>query len=191
MLKKNNTAVRAKSITTRNERSALRDFYIDVSLIESAYISMMVPNGSNCQSIPCTANQQVELKQQKVPKVLQTKAVVDPGTMMIHHENTTIAHLAMMGTCWLYHLALRAVAAPDWCKMVQCFHAVPECLLYIAGDVIVAIILFIVGFFLTLAVFKFQAERLNPFQIWWPVSLHKTCHRIIENHVVAEYKSDS
>jgi hypothetical protein len=44
MLKKNNTAVRAKSITTRNERSALRDFYIDVSLIESAYISMMVPD---------------------------------------------------------------------------------------------------------------------------------------------------
>ena len=43
------------------------------------------------------ADKQIEAEKQKVPLILHTDTIVHPRTVMIHHENASVACAAVMG----------------------------------------------------------------------------------------------
>ena len=49
--------------------------------------------------------------------VLQTNAVVDPRTVMVHHVNTRLTYAAVMGTRRFNRLALITFLGPELLKL--------------------------------------------------------------------------
>ena len=63
---------------------------------------------------------QVEDKEQEVPLILHTNAVIDPRAMMVHHINALLTDAAVVGACRFDHVTGFASFRP---KLFQLWHS--------------------------------------------------------------------
>ena len=59
------------------------------------YIDPVVPNGHNCEGIPDSSHCQISNEEQEVAIVLSSEAIIDPRAVMVHSEDTSLAHAAV------------------------------------------------------------------------------------------------
>lgn len=76
-------------------------------------VDVVVPDGHDCERIPESAEHQVEVEEKEVTEVFIAEAVVDPGAVMVHPEDTAIAGLAVMSPSGLDVVADFAPACPE------------------------------------------------------------------------------
>ena len=84
-------------------------------------VDVVVPDGHDCERVPESAEHQVEVEEKKVSEVFIAEAVVDPGTVMVHPEDTAIAGPAVVSPGGLDVVADFAPACPECLKIVSRF----------------------------------------------------------------------
>jgi len=120
------------------------------------YVNVVVPNRNNGEAVPRRANHQVEDEKEEVAVVFHADAVVDPGTVVIHHEDTPIANSAMMRSGRLYFIALLTLAFPVWPQLVHRLGAVAEGLLDLGRETSESVIILQISFLARLPLFKLE-----------------------------------
>ena len=103
---------------------------------------MVVPNRHDRQPVPNATNHQVKDEEQEVAVILHADAIVDPGAVMVNHEDAPSTNSAVVSPCWLKLVALIAHSVPDWLQAVQRFGAVTQRFLYLSGQASEPIIIF-------------------------------------------------
>ena len=82
---------------TRGDHHA--DHIVRIGSLEllEAYVHAMSHEAEGCDQ---TAESRMEDEVKKVLVVVEGHAVADPGTVMVHSENTSATNRAMVGTWW-------------------------------------------------------------------------------------------
>jgi len=143
----------------------------------------VIPNGHDRKNHPATTNHEVEDKEQEVPVVLHAEAVIDPGTVVVHHEHTPIAHSAVVRPTRLNLLTLIAVSLPDRPQLIQCLGPIAESLLDLFGETLKAVTRFEIRFLPRLPVFVHKPQFLNLSQLDWPSRFNRERQKMIEDHI--------
>ena len=86
----------------------------------------MVPNSDYCNCVVSCAQEQIEYEEQEVAVVFQTKAVVHPGAVVVHHEDAPIADVAVVSASWLHLVTNFARPFPELFQLVHRFVAVHQ-----------------------------------------------------------------
>ena len=73
--------------------------------------------------------------------IFEAETVVDPGTMMIHEEDTSVADGAVMSSHWLNVVALVALLVPRSLKPSNCLIPVLQQTLHLLRESLKAVIL--------------------------------------------------
>lgn len=154
------------------------------------YVNVVVPNRNNGEAVPRRANHQVEDEKEEVAVVLHADAVVDPGTVVIHHEDTPIANSAMMRSGRLYFIALLTLAFPVWPQLVHRLGAVAEGLLDLGRETSESVIILQISFLARLPLFKLEPQFLNQLDFRGPVSEDKRSHGMVEHNIEAQNRAD-
>ena len=92
---------------------------------------VVVPDTGQGYDHECCAAHEVETEEEEVALVVQADAVVDPGTVVVHHEDTLVADAAMMRTHGLNVVALVALFSPKLVQLTHCFVPITKQPLYI------------------------------------------------------------
>ena len=91
----------------------------------------MVPDGGQGDNHEGSSAHEIETEEEEVALVVQADTVVDPGAVMVHHEDTLVADAAMVRTHRLDVFALVALFSPELVQLTHCFAPITKQTLYI------------------------------------------------------------
>ena len=102
--------------------------------------AVVVPERSDRHHHVHAAHHQVEHEEQEVALVLHAHAIIDPGTVMVHHVDALLADRTVVRSCRLNHLTLVTFLRPELLQLICSLTAVPQELLNMRRQSVKALI---------------------------------------------------